>query len=151
MYLYTNPTQQNRFVARLYEMIGVKNFEEFKARFILVDAIRCHASGPHVPENALAYCAEHLAAELKLFPNVEALIVLGDDAYHQVQHYLLERPISAVRPFVELLKLDGWAREEARVPALGGRLVSVIYCHHPTLGYHRSPSIADFIGSAASR
>ncbi len=146
MYLYQNPQGHNRFVARLYELVGVRSFAEFKARFVLVDAVRCHTSGPHVPENALAYCAEHLRAELKLFPNLDTLIVLGADTYNQVQRFLLERAPASIKPFDELLKMDGWAREEARVPSLSDRSMRIFYCYHPTLGYSRSSSIAPFLG-----
>ena len=55
---------------------------------MLTDAIRCHTTGPHIPHNALAYCANHLGAELKLFPNLETFVVLGEDSYLQFQRYL---------------------------------------------------------------
>ena len=146
MYLYRNPQGHNRFFDRLFELVGVKNLAEFKTRFVLADAVRCHASGPHVPENALAYCAEHLRAELKLFPNLESVVILGHDAYLQFQRFLLERAPANIKPFDELLKMDGWAREDARISSLGERLLHIFYCYHPTFGYHRSPSIAQWLG-----
>ncbi len=141
-FLYRHPEATNRFVTGLYELLGVKNFQEFRARFILTDAIRCHSSSPRVGEKALAYCARHLRAELSLFPNLETLVVLGDDAYLQIQWHLLNRPPREVKPFNELLNPQGWAREEARVESLSERLMKIFYCHHPTFGYKRSPSIA---------
>lgn len=145
MYLYRKPHTANRFVANLFELLGVGSFAEFKTRFVLTDAIRCHATGSHVSQNALAYCAKHLGAELKLFPNLETFVVLGDDAYLQFQQFLLERNPAHVKPFEEIMKKEGWAHEEARIPLLGDRPMSVYYCYHPTLGYTRSPSIAPYL------
>jgi pantoate--beta-alanine ligase len=141
-YLYENPASSNRFVAGLYELVGVKDFAEFRTRFVLTDAIRCHALGLHVPEKALANCAKHLHAELKLFPNLEKLVVLGEDAYLQFQQFILERSPAAIKPFAGLLQSNGWAGEDVRLAALGERVLRVFYCYHPTFGYHRSPSIA---------
>jgi hypothetical protein len=145
MYLYKSPRMSNRFSKNLFEMLGVKTFEEFKDRFVLTDAIRCHTTSPHIPQNALAFCAKHLEAELKLFPNLGTFVVLGDDAYMQFQQYLLERDPEQVKPYEDLMKLEGWAREEARVPILGERMLSIFYCYHPTRGYKRSPSIAQWL------
>ncbi len=141
-FLYRNPAMSNRFVTGLYEILGVNNFAEFKARFALADAVRCHASGPRVPEKALEHCAKHLREELKLFPNLEAIVVLGEDAYLQFQRVILGRSFGEIRPHHDLLKEQGWAREEVRIPALGQREMRVFYCHHPTFGYKHSPSIA---------
>ncbi len=142
MFLYRNPGLNNRFVAGLYELLGVNNFAEFKGRFVLADAIRCHSTAPRVAEKALAHCAKHLRAELKLFPNLEAMVVLGDDAYLQFQRHLLDRSPDEIKPFDDLLKPQGWAREDVRVPSLSERIMRVFYCYHPTFGYKRSPSIA---------
>ncbi len=145
MYLYRNPHTPNRFVTNLFELLGVGSFAEFKARFVLTDAIRCHATGSHVSQSALAYCAKHLGAELKLFPNLETFVVLGDDAYSQFQQFLLERNPAHIKPFEDVMKQEGWAREEARVPLFGDRLMGIYYCYHPTFGYTRSPSIARWL------
>jgi len=146
MYLYRKPKSPNRFSVGLYELLGVKGFEEFKARYILTDAVRCHATGSHISQNALAYCANHLREELKLFPNIEVLVVLGEDTYSQFQQFLLERRAAEIKPFEEIMKPDGWAREEARVPIFGERSMRIFYCYHPTRGYSRSPSIAKWLG-----
>jgi pantoate--beta-alanine ligase len=141
-FLYENPGGSNRFVIGLYGLVGVKDFAEFRTRFVLTDAIRCHATGPHVPEKALANCARHLIGELKQFPSLEKLVVLGEDAYLQFQQFLLGRNPADIKPFPDLLKPNGWAREDVRMAALGERVMRVFYCHHPTFGYDRSPSIA---------
>jgi pantoate--beta-alanine ligase len=140
--LYHAPENVNRFVTGLYELLGVKDFAEFKARFVLTDAIRCHATRLHVPEKALANCAKHLSAELKLFPNLQTIVVLGEDAYSQFQEFILGRTPAEIRPFGDLLKEQGWAREDVSIPALGERRLQVFYCFHPTFAYTHSPSIA---------
>jgi pantoate--beta-alanine ligase len=140
-FLYRRPEQATRFARGLYELLGVKDFGEFKSRFILTDAIRCHATGPHVPDKALAYCARHLLGELSLFPTLRTLVILGDDAYRQFQRYVLGRGEEEFKPFEELLGEQGWAREEVRIPALDERTVKIFYCYHPTYGYRRSPSV----------
>jgi pantoate--beta-alanine ligase len=144
-FLYRHPDSTNRFDLGLFELIGVKNFAEFKQRFVLTDALRCHCTAPHVVEKGLAYCARHLLAELKLFPNLETLIVLGDDAYLQFQRHLLARRPGAFKTFDEQVQEKGWAREEVRVPSLTDRLLNVFYCYHPTFGYKRSPTIASML------
>lgn len=144
-FLYRNPQMARGFVAELYNLIGVGDFAQFRSRFVLTDAVRCHATGPHVAEKALGYCAKHLRAELNLFPNLETLIVLGDDAYLQFQRFILGRSPNEIKPFAELLGTQGWAREEVRLSLFGEREMRVFYCFHPTLGYKRSPSIADMI------
>jgi pantoate--beta-alanine ligase len=141
-FLYHCPHRVNRFVSGLYELLGVKNFGEFQARFVLTDAVRCHATETHVPERALAHCVKHLRDELKLFPNLEAIVVLGEDAYLQFQQLVLGRDTTRFKPFTDLLQEQGWAREDVRVSSLGDRTLRVIYCYHPTFGYKRSPSIA---------
>lgn len=145
MYLYRKPKSANRFSVGLFELLGVKSYDEFKARFVLTDAVRCHATGSHIAQNALAYCANHLREELKLFPNIETLVVLGEDTYSQFQQYLLERSAVDIKPFEEIMKPDGWAREETRVPIFGERSIQIFYCYHPTRGYSRSPSIAKWL------
>ncbi len=144
-FLYNQPESVNRFVRGLFDLLGVKSFTEFKGRFVLTDALRCHSTSPHVAEKGLAYCSQHLRAELKLFPNLETLVVLGDDAYLQFQRHLLERASGGFKPLDDLLQPQGWAREEVRIPTLTERLLKVFYCYHPTLGYKRSPSIAPFL------
>jgi pantoate--beta-alanine ligase len=141
-YLYRSTGIANRFSQGLFELLGVKDFKEFKGRFILTDALRCHATSPHVPAKALAYCSVHLREELKLFPNLRTMVVLGDDAYLQFQRLILERNEGAFPSFEELLGTQGWASEQARAPSLGERILRIFYCYHPTYGYKRSPSIA---------
>jgi pantoate--beta-alanine ligase len=141
-FLYRNPDIASRFAAALFELLGVRDFGEFKSRFVLTDAIRCHSSDSHVPEKAMAHCVKHLRDELTLFPNLQALVVLGNDAYLQFQKLILAREPAMIRPFSELLKDQGWAQEETRVTFLGDRLLRVFYCYHPTMSYKHSPSIA---------
>ncbi|HET7840750.1 MAG TPA: hypothetical protein VFM21_04055, partial [Terriglobia bacterium] len=138
-YLYRDPDTGNRFTRGLFDLLGVKDFIEFRSRFVLTDAIRCHCSGPHVPDKPLSYCARHLREELKLFPNLRMLVVLGEDAYLQFQRFMLERKESEFPPFEEALSKQGWADEQARLPAFGERTVQIFYCYHPTYGYKRSP------------
>src|SRR5581483_5605864 len=114
-FLYRNPHSVDRFSQPLFELVGVRDFEEFRSRFILTDSTRCHATDTHIPEKALAACARHLRDELKLFPNLESIVLLRD---------------------------RGWAREDLELPFLGDRRLKVFYCYHPTIGYTRSPSIA---------
>lgn len=141
-FLYRYPEMSNRFTRNLFELLGVKDFSEFNARFVLTDAIRCHDTGPHVPEKALDYCSRHLRDELSLFPNLRLFVVLGEDAYWQFQRFMLGRNNTEFKPFNDLLGKQGWAREEARLPSFGEHLMRVFYCYHPTYGYKRSPSIA---------
>ncbi len=140
--LYRKPDMANRFVNTLYEMLGVKDFLDFKQRFALTDALRCHATVAHVPERALEHCVRHLREELKLFPKLESVVVLGSDAYLQFQRLILGRGDHDFKPFNERLGAQGWAMEEVRIPSLGDRPIRVFYCHHPTYEYKRSPSIA---------
>jgi hypothetical protein len=141
-FLYRRFEPPNRFAMELYELLGVKNFEEFKARFALTDAVRCHSQGDRVAEKALDHCAKHLREELKLFPNLESVIVLGEDACRQFQKLIVGREAAQIKPFDEFLRPQGWARETVRLPWLGERAVQVYYCYHPTYGYKRSPSLA---------
>jgi pantoate--beta-alanine ligase len=139
---YRTSGRSNRFVTALYDLLGVKNFAEFKKRFILTDTIRCHTSGPRVPDKAMRNCSRHLRNELSLFPNLEALVVLGEDAYLGVQRFLLERDIGDVQAFSNFMGTNGWIEERAELPCLDNRSVRIFYCHHPSLGYQRSPSLA---------
>ncbi len=142
MFLYRQAERSHRFATELYTLVGVADYAEFKRAFALTDALRCHVQSAHVPERALAYCARHLREELKQFPRLQAVVTLGADACRQFQKDVLERPPTAIRPFDELLKDQGWAAEDVRVPFLDAPALRVIYCHHPTTGYKHSPSIA---------
>lgn len=144
-FLYRNPQSTNRFFSGLYDLLGVRDFEEFRKRFALTDSLRCHASANRLPEKALAYCVKHLCEELNLFPNLETVVILGEDACLQFQQFVLERDITLRKPFSELLNAHGWAEESARIPSLGNRTLHILYCHHPTYGYKRSPSIARLV------
>lgn len=145
--LYRSPGVTNRFVSGLFELLGVKNFEEFKQHFVLTDSLRCHASGSRVPPKALENCVRHLREELKLFPNLESVVVLGIDAYLQFQRFILGRSDREFKPFNHLLGEQGYMKEEVRIPCLGDRTIRVFYCHHPTYEYARSPSIASMLGN----
>lgn len=144
-FLYHSPETTNRFVAALFELVGVKNFDEFRRRFVLTDALRCHCTAPHVPEKALAYCVKHLREELKLFPSLDTLIVLGDDAYLQFQKLILGRSEEQIAPLNQLLAEKGWEQEKVNIPSLIERVVRIFYCYHPTYGYKRSPSLASLL------
>jgi uracil-DNA glycosylase len=144
-FLYRQPYTADRFTTGLYELLGVRNFDEFKGRYVLTDAVRCHARGDRVADKALDYCAKHLREELKLFPNLDSIIVLGEDAYWQFQRLIVAREVSQVKAFDEFLRPQGWARETLGLPWLGERPIRVFYCHHPTYGYKRSPSLAHLL------
>ena len=144
-FLYHSPDDRNRFVSAIYELVGAKNFEDFKSRFVLTDAVRCHSIAPHVPEKALAYCAKFLPEELRLFPQLDTLVLVGEDAYLQFQRVLLGHSPSETLPFGALLQEKGWAQESARVPSISERELRVFYCHHPTLEYKHSPSLASLL------
>jgi pantoate--beta-alanine ligase len=144
-YPYRNQGRESRFVNRLLELLGVESFIDFKKRFVLTDALRCHYSGPHIPEKAMRNCVQHLRAELELFPNLETLVVIGDDAYFAVRRFVLGRGPADVRPFLEFLGPPGWAEERAKVSFLDERELHIFYCHHPTFGYMRSPSLASVL------
>ena len=144
-FLYHSPDDRNRFVTAIYELVGAEDFEDFKSRFVLTDAIRCHSAAPHVPEKALAYCAKFLPEELRLFPQLDTLVVVGEDAYLQLQRVLLGRNLSETFPLAALLHEKGWAQENARIPSISERELRVFYCHHPTLEYKRSPSLASLL------
>lgn len=145
-FLYRHPEMNNRFVNGLFELVGAKDFNEFKTRFALTDAVRCHGAADHIAEKALEHCAKHLREELKLFPNLESIVVMGEDAYLQFQRFILGRDPAQIRPFEDLLKPQGWAEETCQAPLLEERTFKVLYCYHPTYGYKRSPSIAARLG-----
>jgi uracil-DNA glycosylase len=140
--LYVCPEDGTRFNTLLFDLVGVTNFDEFRSRFVLTDALRCHCTHPRVPERALALCAKFLPEELRFFPNLSTLLVLGEDAYLQFQKFVLGRRTDELMPFHDWLGKPGWTEQQATLSALGGRDVRVIYAHHPTLGYRRSPSLA---------
>lgn len=149
-YLYRNPQAKDRFVSGLMDLVGAKNFAEFKKRCALTDALRCHAIAARVPERALANCARHLRAELKLFPSVRTLVLLGEDAYLQFHRFIMGREPRDIPSWDRLLGEQGWAAEELSLPALEGRRLRVISCYHPAAGYRTSPSIAHLLDPAAS-
>lgn len=139
---YRNSGRPNRFVTALYDLLGVSTFAEFKKRFILTDIIRCHTSGPRVPDRAMHNCSRHLRNELSLFPNLNTLVVLGEDAYTGIQRFLLERDPGDTQSFSNFMGSEGWVEERAEIACLDNRSFKIFYCHHPSLGYSRSPSIA---------
>lgn len=141
-YLYKHPERPTRFAAALFTLLGVENFQDFKKAFVLMDALRCHVQSDRIPEKALTYCARHLRDELKQFPNLRAVVILGEDAYQQFQRNVLERHGDKIKPFEEILKPEGWAQENVQVPFLKPGTLHAIYCYHPTTGYKRSPSVA---------
>jgi Uracil DNA glycosylase superfamily len=141
-YYYANHGSPNRFVDGLYDLLGIKDVSEFVPCFALTDVIRCHATGLRIPERALANCARHLRNELRLFPNLDTLIVLGEDACLGVQRFLLGREAAEIQPFGSLMGSKGWAEETLRLQLLDNRQIRIFYCYHPSIGYRRSPSIA---------
>jgi len=143
-----HPDAPNPFATRLYELVGVKNFVEFKAHFALTDAARCHAIGNRVDERTLEYCAKYLREELKLFPNLQSIVILGEYAYLQFQKHILGRERANIKAFGELLKSQGRAQETVRLPSHGERDMRVFYCYHPTFENKRSPSLAAYFEQA---
>src|SRR5271157_4140058 len=138
---YCRPQALNRFATGLYDLLGVRNFGEFKPRFALTDAARCHATVNRVDGRTLEYCAKHLRQELKLFPNLQSIVILGEDAYLQFQKHILSRQLANIKPFKQLLKSEGWAQETAPLPWYGQRDVRIFYCYHPTFDNNKSPSL----------
>jgi pantoate--beta-alanine ligase len=141
-YLYRRSESADRFVTRIYELLGVKDFSEFRSEYALTDALRCHSIISPVSERALANCARHLREELRLFPALQAIIILGEDAYNQFQRFVLGRAAAEITPWRERLSERGWAVEEVRLDGLERGPVRVFYCYHPVAGYEGSPSIA---------
>lgn len=142
---YCHPEVPTLFSSRLYELLGVADFAGFKSRFALTDAARCHAVGNRVDERTLEYCAKHLREELKLFPNLQTIVILGGYAYLQFQRHILGRERASVKPFTDFLKPEGWAQETVRLPYYGERDVRVFYCYHPTFENKKSPSLAPYL------
>jgi len=140
-YLYKHPERATRFTTALFTLLGVEDFQNFKKAFVLTDAMRCHVQSEHVPEKALAYCARHLRDELKQFPNLQAVVVFGEDAYLQFQRDVLERKGDEIKPYAEILQPRGWAEEDVRYPLSGSGTLHAIYAYHPTMGYKHSPSV----------
>jgi pantoate--beta-alanine ligase len=140
-YLYKHPDRPSSFATALYALLGVEDFQEFKKAFVLTDAMRCHVLSDHIPEKALSYCARHLREELKHFPNLQTVVVLGEDAYLQMQRDILERQADEIKPFEELLKAEGWAQEDVPFPHVKNETLHVIYGYHPALGYKQSPPL----------
>ena len=141
-YLYRHPERPARFATALYALVGVEDFENFKKAFALTDALRCHVQSDRVPEKALTYCARHLREELKQFPKLQAVVILGADACRQFQKDVLERRGDEIKPFEQILKPEGWAQEDVPSPLLKTGTLRVIYGYHPTTGYKHSPSLA---------
>lgn len=144
-YLYTNPDLKDSFITKLYELLGVKDFREFTARFAVTDALRCHAVMTPVPEKALANCSRHLREELRIFPRLRTLVVLGEAATLQFQQFILGRDSKEIMPLKVLLRDRGWATEEVNLAPEGDHPLQVIYCYHPMGGYRASPSIAKLL------
>lgn len=142
-YIYRHPGIKDQFTERLYRLLGVKDFAEFKAQFAMTDALRCHGIVTPLPERALANCARHLPGEVRLFPNLRAVVILGEDAYLQFQKSVLRR--EAVAPMAELLAGKGWAAEDLVVDTFAQRRLRVIYCYHLAGGYRSSPPIAEML------
>jgi pantoate--beta-alanine ligase len=142
---YCRPETPNPFATKLYDLLGVRNSGEFKARFALTDAARCHAIGNRVDERTLEYCAKHLRQELKLFPNLQSIVILGEYAYLQFQKHILGRERARIKPFGELLKSQGWAQETVRLPSHAERDVRIFYCYHPTFESKKSPSLVPYL------
>lgn len=149
-YLYRKAEVPGRFASAICALVGVSDFEEFKKVHAVTDAIRCHAMDPSLPDRAMAYCARHLKEEFKVFPNLDTLILLGEDAYKQFQRFILQRAANEIQPFASLLQEKGWCKEEMTLPGVVDRPLRVYYCYHPTLGYSRSPSLADELASLKS-
>ena len=149
-YLYADDATRNPFVTGLFQLLGVKDLREFRTRFVLTDAIRCHSSHIPVPEKAMQNCARHLQAELSLFPNLKTIVVLGEDAYGQFQRLAGKQAPGQIIPFSERVREKGWACEEVVLSWLGDRRLRVFYCYHPAMGYLRSPSIGPMLTPPAS-
>lgn len=141
-YLYKHPSPSTRFATSLFALLGVVDFQEFKQTFVLTDALRCHVQSEHVPDKALAYCSRHLRDELKQFPNLQTVVVLGEDAYLQFQRDILERRGEAIKPFEQALNPEGWGEEEVQIPAVKPGSLRAIYTYHPTMGYKHCQSLA---------
>jgi pantoate--beta-alanine ligase len=144
-YLYRNPGVRDQFMERLFELVGADGCGEFKMHFAMTDALRCHSIVTPLPERALANCARHLPGELRLFPNLRAVVVMGEDAYLQFQRSILGRAPGGFKPLDQLLQEKGWASEEVRLAAIPDRALLAVYCYHPAGGYHTTSSIAGLL------
>ena len=148
-YLYRSPQPKDRFISGLLALVGAGSLAEFKKRCVLTDAVRCHAIATRTPERALANCARHLNAELKLFPSMRAIILLGEDAYLQFHRFIMGRELRDIPSWEGSLGEQGWAAEEVSLPAPDGRNVRVISCYHPAAGYRASASVAHLLNPTA--
>ena len=141
-YLYKEPERPNRFALALYQLLGVSSFKEFTEAFVLTDALRCHFLASRISEKALTNCARHVQEELKHFPSLQTVVILGEDAFLQFQKDVLGRAPDRIPSFDELLKAEGWAEEHVQIPSVQDHPLHIIYAYHPTLGYKHSPSLA---------
>jgi len=139
---YLHPEHPNRFAEALYALLGVRDFQGFRKAFVLTDALRCHVQSDRIPEKALIHCARHLRDELKQFPNLHTIVILGQDAYQQFQRDVLGRKGEEIKAWEEIMKPEKWAQEDVPFPLLRRGTLHLIYCYHPTMGYLHSPSIA---------
>ena len=146
-YLYKHPGRPNQFALALYELLGVSTFQEFKEAFVFTDALRCHFLASRVSEKALANCARHLRDELKHFPSLQTIVVLGEEAYLQFQKDVLGRTLDKIKAFDELLQREGWADESVHIPSVKDSPLHIFYAYHPTWGYKHSPSLASALSS----
>jgi|SRR5579875_95268 pantoate--beta-alanine ligase len=144
-YLYRHPEIRDRFAAGLFGMLNVKNLAEFKTKFALTDALRCHSIVTPVPGKALANCARHLRKEFGIFPNLRVLILMGEAPYLQFQQFILERDLKEIVPFNDLLSNRGWSQEEVRLSMIPNRSLQVIYCQHPVAAYCDLPALAHLL------
>jgi hypothetical protein len=141
-YFYKHPDWPNKFASALYRLLGVENFQRFTEAFVLTDAMRCHVQSEHAPERALSYCSRHLRDELKQFPNLQTVVILGEDTYQQFQINVLNRRADQIESFEEVMKQEGWAEEYVRIPDLRTDAVHIVYSYHPMIGYKRTPPLA---------
>jgi len=141
VYLYKSPARPSRFAAALCALLGTRDFEDFTRECVLTDATRCHVAAEHIPPRALQFCSRHLREQLKLFPRLKTIVVLGDDACQQFQRHILERPQNEVLPLDKLLKGQAWDCQDLPSPLLEGRALRVIYCYHPLRDYKPCPPI----------
>lgn len=143
-YIYRNPQGHDLFLTRLYTLLGIARFSEFSARFALTDALRCHSLATPIAPGAWQHCARHLPGDMKLFPQLHNIVLLGDIAYQQFYGAVLGRTVSE-RTFVETLEENGWALEDLPYPGRWERSpLRVITCHHPALS-SRTPCIAHLL------
>jgi pantoate--beta-alanine ligase len=148
-FFYKHPDHPDRFDKALYAMLGVEKFEDFKQAFVLTDALRCHVQSPQIPEKALTFCARHLREELKQFPNLHTVVILGKDAYHQFQKEVLGRPSTEIKPYETVLNGNGWAEERVAIPKVLAGTLHLIYAYHPTRNQKQSPSLATALSPGA--